>query len=104
MDDLFNLHTALLVLAAGVASFLTRVGGYVLITRMAAIPPRMEAALNAVPAAVLATLVAPTFFNGGWDVRIALLAALLVGLRFPGLPILLGGWLAVMIVRHGFGV
>ena len=48
----FDLHMALVILAAAVATFATRIGGYILITRMKSIPPRVEAALNAVPAAV----------------------------------------------------
>ncbi|MGO7202258.1 AzlD family protein, partial [Rhizobium ruizarguesonis] len=68
----FDLHMALVILAAAAATFATRIGGYILITRMKSIPPRMEAALNAVPAAVLTTLVAPAFFIGGWESKLAL--------------------------------
>lgn len=92
-----------LILAAAVATFATRIGGYVLITRMKAIPPRMEQALNAVPAAVLTTLVAPSFFNGGWDVKIAMLVSLTVAFRYPGLLMLGAGWAAAMICRHLLG-
>ncbi len=104
MNGELNTATLLLILAAAVATYLTRIGGYVLITRMKSIPPRMEAALNAVPAAVLTTLVAPAFFNGGWDVKISMLVALAVALRFPGLLMLGAGWAAVMICRHLFGL
>ncbi|WP_037087382.1 AzlD family protein [Neorhizobium vignae] len=103
MTDLISVDMALLILAAAVATFLTRIGGYVLITRMTTIPPRMEQALNAVPAAVLTTLVAPAFFNGGWDVKIAMLAALVVGIRYPGLLPLGAGWAAAMLCRHLLG-
>jgi uncharacterized membrane protein len=92
-----------LILAAAVATFATRIGGYVLITRLKSIPPRMEQALNAVPAAVLTTLVAPAFFNGGWDVKIAMIFALVVGIRYPGLLILVAGWAAAMVCRHLLG-
>ncbi|EUB96162.1 branched-chain amino acid transport [Rhizobium sp. CF080] len=103
MADQLSVDMLLLILAAAVATFLTRIGGYVLITRMKTIPPRMEQALNAVPAAVLTTLVAPAFFNGGWDVRIAMLVALVVGIRYPGLLLLGAGWVAAMIGRHLLG-
>ncbi|CDZ58407.1 AzlD family protein [Neorhizobium galegae] len=103
MTDLISVDMALLILAAAAATFLTRIGGYVLITRMKTIPPRMEQALNAVPAAVLTTLVAPAFFNGGWDVKIAMLAALVVGVRYPGLLLLGAGWAAAMLCRHLLG-
>jgi len=102
----FELSTemTLLIIAAAIATYLTRIGGYVLITRMKTIPPRMEQALNAVPAAVLTTLVAPAFFTSGWDVKIAMLAALAVGLRYPGLIMLAGGWVAAMACRHLIGL
>mgnify|MGYP001293067748 FL=1 len=101
MDDLSTLW---LILAAALATYATRVGGYVLITRMRTLPPRLEQALNAVPAAVLTTLWAPAFFTSGWDVRLALIAAALVSLRYPGLIMLAAGWAAAMLVRHAFGL
>ncbi|KGE00779.1 AzlD family protein [Rhizobium sp. YS-1r] len=103
MADQISMDMVLLILAAAVATFLTRIGGYVLITRMKTIPPRMEQALNAVPAAVLTTLVAPAFFNGGWDVKIAMLVALAAGIRYPGLMMLGAGWAAAMVCRHLLG-
>ncbi|MFB9951813.1 AzlD family protein [Rhizobium puerariae] len=103
MADPISMDMVFLILAAAVATFLTRIGGYVLITRMKTIPPRMEQALNAVPAAVLTTLVAPSFFNGGWDVKIAMLVALVAGLRYPGLLMLGAGWATAMICRHLLG-
>ncbi|WFU11011.1 AzlD family protein [Rhizobium sp. CB3090] len=96
----FDPHMVLLILAAAVVTFLTRIGGYILITRMTRIPPRVEAALNAVPAAVLTTLVAPAFFIGGWDTKVAMAVALLVGLRFSPTLMLIAGWMVVMVWRH----
>ncbi len=100
----FDLHMVLVILAAAVATYATRIGGYVLITRMKRIPPRMEAALNAVPAAVLTTLVAPAFFDGGWDSKLALVAALIVGLRVSHTWMLLAAWIVVMAWRHTIGI
>lgn len=97
-------NTALLIVVAAIATYCTRIGGYVLLSSMKRIPPRLESALNAVPAAVLTTLVAPPFIYGGWDIKIAMAAALVVGLRFPGLTILAVGWAAVMAARYGFGI
>lgn len=98
-----NASLVWLILAAAIATYVTRFGGYVLITRMRALPPRLEQALNAVPAAVLTTLWAPAFFTNGWDVRIALIVAALVSLRYPGLVMLAAGWAAAMASRHLFG-
>jgi uncharacterized membrane protein len=96
----FDPHMVLLIFAAAVVTYLTRIGGYVLITKMTRIPPRVEAALNAVPAAVLTTLVAPAFFIGGWDTKIAMIVALVIGLRFPPTLMLVGAWAVVMLWRH----
>lgn len=96
MDIAFNLT----ILAAALATFATRVGGYLLIKSLRTIPPRMEAALNAVPAAVLTSLVAPSFVYGGIDVTITLVVALLIGLRAPSLTMLLFAWAFVVAFRH----
>ena len=100
----FNPHMVMLILTAAVVTYLTRIGGYILIVKMTRIPPRVEAALNAVPAAVLTTLVAPAFFIGGWDTKVAMAAALLVGLRFSSTFMLITGWVVVMAWRHFAGI
>lgn len=98
-------HSVLIytILAAAVATYFTRIAGYVLITRLSHIPPRLEAALSAVPAAVLSALVAPHFIYAGVDVTIALLVALAIGFRLPTLWLLLIAWAGVMGLRY-FGV
>ena len=96
MDITFSLT----ILAAALATYATRVGGYVLIKSMNTIPPRLEAALNAVPAAVLAALVAPSFVYGGVDVTITLIVALLIGLRASSLTMLAIAWIFVVAFRQ----
>jgi uncharacterized membrane protein len=88
------------IVLAAIATYLTRIGGAIMMAKMSRIPPRMEAALNAVPAAVLSTLVAPALVYGGTDVAIAIVVAFLVGLRLSSLPMLAAGWAAVMLLRH----
>lgn len=100
MDSAEHMQLIYIILAAAVATFLTRIGGYVMITQMKRIPPRMEAALNSVPAAVLSTLVAPAFVYGGFDVAAAMLVAFAVGLRVSSLWMLAIGWLVVMTIRY----
>jgi uncharacterized membrane protein len=100
MDSSEHMQLIYIILAAAFATFLTRIGGYVMITQMKRIPPRMEAALNSVPAAVLSTLVAPAFVRGGFDVAAAMLVALAVGLRVSSLWMLAVGWLVVMAIRY----
>lgn len=100
MDGSEHAQLVYVILAAALATFLTRIGGYLMIMRMKTIPPRMEAALNAVPAAVLSTLVAPALITGGWDVAIAMVVAFFVGLRFSSLWMMAVGWLIVMAIRN----
>jgi uncharacterized membrane protein len=100
MEQWIDPGMALLILAAAVATYLTRIGGYVLITRMKTMPPRVQAALDAVPAAVLTTLWAPAFFINGWDVKLALIFAGLVSLRFPPLVMLVAGWAVALALRR----
>ena len=100
MGAMFDLQTLIIIFAGAVATYFTRVGGYVLMTRMKTIPPRMEAGLNAVPVAVLTTLVAPAFFEGGYEVKIGIVFALIIGLRFPGLIMLVSGWALVVALRY----
>ena len=88
-----DLSTIWLILAAAAATYVTRIGGYVLITRMRTLPPRLEQALNAVPAAVLTTLWAPAFFTGSWDIRVTLIVAALVCFSFD--------WLSSDVVALG---
>ncbi len=103
MSELFTPYMVLLIFAGAVATYLTRIGGYLLIARLKSVPPRLDAALNAVPAAVLTTLVAPAFFSGGNDVKVAMAIALVVGIRFSAIPLLISGWVAVMAMRYLIG-
>nr|WP_174824567.1 AzlD family protein [Ciceribacter naphthalenivorans] len=100
---MFTPHMTLLILAGAVATYLTRIGGYLLISRLKNVPPRVDAALNAVPAAVLTTLVAPAFFTGGIDVKVAMAVSLAIGFGASSIPMLIGGWIAVMVMRHLIG-
>jgi uncharacterized membrane protein len=100
---LFTPYMTLLIAAAAAATFLTRIAGYVLVKRLKSMPPRLEAALNAVPAAVLTSLVAPAFFYGEIDVKVAMLASLLVGWRYGAIPMLIVGWATVMLMRQFIG-
>lgn len=104
MTGLFHAETVWIIIAAALATYLTRIGGYGLITGLKTIPPRLEAALNAVPAAVLSTLVAPSFITGGLDVKLALVAAFVAGFRFKSLQIMALGWIIVMSMRSLYWV
>ena len=78
-------QTVWIILAGALATYLTRIGGDLVLSRFQRIHPRVEAALNAVPAAVLTTLVAPVATTGGIAETASLLVAGGVFLRGGGM-------------------
>ncbi|MEM8551294.1 MAG: AzlD domain-containing protein [Pseudomonadota bacterium] len=68
------------------ATYAVRAGGYLVLSRFSTIPPRVEAGLNAVPAAVMTALVAPSFISGTWREALVLCLTALLSLRAP-LPV-----------------
>jgi len=81
--------TAWIILWAAALTYLTRVGGHLVLSRFATVHPRVEAGLNAVPAAVLTTLVAPVALTAGPVEWATLIVAALMSLRFGMLALFL---------------
>ena len=81
--------TVWIIFWGAVATYLTRIGGHLVLSRFEYVHPRVEAALNAVPAAVLTTIVAPAVLTAGPAEWTALLVAGLMSLRFGMLPLFL---------------
>ncbi len=92
-----------IILAAAIVTYLTRAGGFWILSRFERIHPRVEAGLNAVPAAVLTTLVAPQMAQGGVAELCAFAAAGIIGLRFGMIGGFLAGWATIIALRY-FGV
>jgi uncharacterized membrane protein len=88
------------ILAGAALTYLTRIGGHLILSRFKVLHPRVEAALNAVPAAVLTTIVAPAALTHGWAEALTLLIAGLVALRLPLLGMVGVGWVAVVLLRQ----
>jgi uncharacterized membrane protein len=93
--------TLWIILAGAMATYLTRIGGHLVISRFDHIHPRVEAGLNAVPAAVLTTLVAPAALSAGPAEWAALIVAGVVSLRGGMMAMFLAG-AAVLIVARQF--
>lgn len=70
--------TLAIIIAAAILTYATRAGGHAVLSRFRSVHPRVNAALEAVPAAVLTTLVAPAAAQGGPTeaASLALMAAL----------------------------
>src|SRR5690606_27185449 len=96
-------ETIWIILAGGFATYLTRIGGHLVLSRFERIHPRVEAGLNAVPAAVLTTLVAPAAATAGPAELLALVVAALVSLRAGLLAIFLIGAVVLIAARQFMG-
>ena len=98
MSDMFWI-----IVAGAVATYLTRIGGHLVLSRFERIHPRVEAGLNAVPAAVLTTLVAPAALSAGPAELAALLVAGLVALRGGMLTMFIAGSATLILLRQFLG-
>ena len=92
--------TLWIILWGAVLTYLTRIGGHLVLSRFERIHPRVEAGLNAVPAAVLTTLVAPVAVSAGPAELLALFVAGLVSLRAGLLAMFLTGALVLIAARQ----
>src|SRR6185312_15517485 len=92
--------TLWIIVAGAIATYLTRIGGHLVISRFESIHPRVEAGLNAVPAAVLTTLVAPAAMSAGPAELAALAVAAIVSLRGGLMTMFLAGAAVLIAMRH----
>ena len=88
-----------ITIAAAIATYITRAGGYLVLSRFQRIPRRVDRALNAVPAAVLTTLIAPSFLKGDWREALVLVLVALATLRLPGTAVFMAGWALIVALR-----
>lgn len=94
--------TVWIILGAAVATYLSRIGGHLVLSRFSRVHPRVEAALDAVPAAVLTTLVAPTAYTGGPVELVALVVAAIVGWRSGLMTMFIVGAIVLIAGRNLF--
>ena len=95
--------TLWIIFWGAVLTYLTRVGGHLVLSRFERIHPRVEAGLNAVPAAVLTTLVAPAAASAGPAELVALAVAGLVMLRGGMMSMFLAGGVVLIGLRQFMG-
>jgi uncharacterized membrane protein len=89
---------ALIAMLAAV-TYATRIGGDLVLARFKRLNPRVEAALDAVPAAVMTALVAPMALVTGPAESLAAAVTVLAALRLPMLVTLAIGVAAVAGLR-----
>jgi len=98
------MNTTIWIILAGAAlTYLTRAGGHLVLSRFERIHPRVEAGLNAVPAAVLTTLFAPALFNGGIPEVTAMVVAAIISLRTSIMPMFIAGAAILIALRYLLG-
>ncbi|MEM7215522.1 MAG: AzlD family protein [Pseudomonadota bacterium] len=89
----------IVIVLTGIVTYITRSGGYVLLSRFKNLHPRLEAALEAVPGAVLITLVLPSVLENGPLEVTAMAAALVASLRLSPIGVLAVGMFIVVVGR-----
>ena len=94
---------AAIIILIGIVTYFTRIGGHLLVSQFKHLHPRVEAALEAVPAAVLITLILPPVLNNGPLEIAAMAVAFLMSFRFSPLPVLLMG-MAIVIIGRVYGL
>lgn len=92
----------IVIVLTGVVTYITRFSGHVVIARFKTLHPRVEAALEAVPGAVLVTIVLPPALTNGILELVAMLAALLASFRLSPIGVLAVG-MAIVVVGRALG-
>ena len=92
-----------IILLGALATYLTRVGGHIVLSRFKTIHPRVQAGLDAVPAAVLTTIIVPPVYDGGPAEWGALLIAGVVGWSRGLIAMVLAGGASVIAFRYLLG-
>jgi branched chain amino acid efflux pump len=93
----------LLICAAAIVTYMTRIGGHLILSRFRYINPRVESALEAVPAAVITAIVVPPALSAGPPEVLAILFAGIAALRFGAFTVLLIG-LGVLVAARNLGL
>jgi len=90
----------ILILLTGLVTYITRFSGHIVLARFKNLHPRVEAALEAVPAAALVTIILPPLLNNGALEIVAMIAAFIVSFRFSILNVLAVGMMVVIGGRY----
>lgn len=88
-----------IIFFGALVTYATRFGGHLVLSRFKRIPPRVDVALNAVPAAVITTLVAPALVSHGPAEVITLVICLIAGLYLPMMGMFVLGWIVIAALR-----
>lgn len=90
--------TLLAIVGMAIGTYLTRIGGLVLVRRFP-LRGRLAAGLEAVPGAILIAVIAPTVLATGIAETVAALVTVLMARRLPTLVAIIGGVGCVVLLR-----
>lgn len=93
----------MLIVVLALVTYMTRIGGHVLLSRFKSIPPRVDAALSAVPAAVITAIVVPPALTNGSAEFIAMVATMIACFRLSPIFSMTTG-MVVLVVLRNFGL
>lgn len=92
-----------IIIAAALLTYGTRIGGHLILSRFRTLHPRVESALQAVPAAVLSTIVAPAALTRGPLELAAMILAMVLCLRVSPIVVLVASLAFLVGLRHVTG-
>ncbi|WP_445502959.1 AzlD family protein [Microvirga sp. G4-2] len=90
--------TLLAIIAMAVATYITRIAGIFVADRLV-LTGRAKAAFDAIPPAVLVSVIAPTALTTGWAEAIAAAITAVVAFRLPLLATIAVGVVSVVVLR-----
>ncbi|MFK5981138.1 MAG: AzlD family protein [Rhizobiaceae bacterium] len=93
----------MLIVVLAIVTYMTRMGGHVLLSRFKFIPPRVDAALSAVPAAVITAIVVPPALTNGPAEFIAMVVTVFACFRLSPIFSMITG-MVVLVVLRNFGL
>lgn len=99
---MIDAQTLLTIVLMAAATYLTRIGGYLLL-RGRTLGPRATAMMKAAPGCVLIAVIAPYFATGRPADLIALAITVLAATRLSILPTILIGLSSAALLRHLIG-
>ena len=88
-----------LIITLGLVTYAARIGGHLILSRLGRLNPRLEAALDAVPAAVMTAIVAPMALATGPLESIAAAIAVAASLRLSMHATLVLGVGSLVVMR-----
>lgn len=90
----------ILIVVLAIITYLTRMSGHAVLSRFKSIPPRVDAALEAVPAAVITAIVVPPALTNGSAEFIAMMATMVSCFRLSPIFSMVFGMVVLVILRN----